>query len=122
MCLSVPQMPDISIFTNTQPEAGSGSGYSRISYCPGLTNVAASTPWAAIFPPVFEVSCVPLYQFGEVRVINEAAWGRPQLVTKLICFVRALRARNSVSKTTGQFADLRRRQQYRTSPKSERLN
>jgi hypothetical protein len=30
------------------PGAGSGNGYSRISYCPGFTSVAASTPVAAI--------------------------------------------------------------------------
>src|SRR5579862_1803842 len=83
-------MPDISIFTRTQPEAGSGSGYSRISYCPGLTNVAASTPWAGIDPPVFEVSCVPLYQFGEIRVNERSCVGTPTArYTTLICFVRA---------------------------------
>src|SRR5215471_8219670 len=48
VCLSVPQIPDISIFTRTHPGAGSGNGYSRNSYFPGSTSVAASTPWADI--------------------------------------------------------------------------
>src|SRR3981081_3503985 len=39
-------MPDISILIKTQPGAGSGNGYSRNSYRPGSTNVAASTLWA----------------------------------------------------------------------------
>src|SRR5712692_8073012 len=36
-------MPDKAIFTSTQPGPGSGSGYSRSSYFPGSTSVAAST-------------------------------------------------------------------------------
>jgi len=41
-------MPDISIFTSTQPGAGSGNGYSRNSYRPGSTSVAANTDFELV--------------------------------------------------------------------------
>ena len=43
VCLSVPQMPDIDIWSTTAPGSGSGSGNSWTSSSPGCVMTAALT-------------------------------------------------------------------------------
>src|SRR5829696_4283906 len=43
VCLSVPQMPDISIRSSSAPSASAGRGNSCTSYRPGATSTAART-------------------------------------------------------------------------------